>query len=84
MRDLQNQFNEHWHGHILSKEIHKYAYLIKQGMLRSDRYRELKLEGKSDEEIKTNFYTRDTVNLFTWRGDIDTVMRLSTRLYIAS
>jgi penicillin-binding protein 1A len=75
MRDLQNQFNEHWHGHILSREIHNYAYLIKQGMLRSDRYRGLKLEGKSDEEIKTNFYTRDTVNLFTWRGDIDTVMR---------
>jgi penicillin-binding protein 1A len=75
MRDLQNQFNMHWRGHSLWKEIPNYKLLLDEGMRRSDRYRALKLEGKSDDEIKANFDTPDTVNLFTWRGDIDTVMK---------
>lgn len=75
MRKLQAQFNDHWHGHNLRREIHNYKLLIDEGMRRSDRYKELKLEGKSDDEIKENFNTPDTVNLFTWRGDIDTVMK---------
>jgi len=75
MRKLQAQFNDHWHGHSLWREIHNYKLLLDEGMHRSDRYKELKLEGKSDDEIKENFDTPDTVNLFTWRGDIDTVMK---------
>ncbi len=75
MRKLQAQFNDHWHGHSLWREIHNYKLLLDEGMRRSDRYKELKLEGKSDDEIKENFNTPDTLNLFTWRGDIDTVMK---------
>jgi len=75
MRKLQAQFNDHWRGHSLWREIHNYKLLLDEGMRRSDRYKELKLEGKSDDEIKENFNTPDTVNLFTWRGDIDTVMK---------
>jgi penicillin-binding protein 1A len=75
MRNLQAQFNEHWHGHSLWKEIPVFKSLLDQGMRRSDRYKELVSEGKSEEEIRENFNTPDTLNLFTWRGDIDTVMK---------
>lgn len=75
MRSLQAQFNEHWHGHALWKEIPGFKDLLDQGMRRADRWKELASEGKSDEEIKENFNTPDSVNLFTWRGDIDTVMK---------
>jgi penicillin-binding protein 1A len=75
MRNLQAQFNEHWHGHKLWKEIPTFKSLLEEGMRRSDRYKQLKLEGKSDGEITDNFNTPDTLNLFTWHGDIDTVMK---------
>lgn len=75
MRDLQNQFNMQWKGVKLSEKISNFSLLIQQGMMHSDRYAELKQRGLSDDEIKTNFYTPDTLNLFTWRGDIDTVMK---------
>ena len=75
MKNLQVQFNDHWRGKNLSKSIHNYKFLINQGMLKSDRYKQLKMEGLSDDEIKTNFNTKDTLNLFTWHGDIDTLMK---------
>jgi len=75
MRGLQAQFNDHWKGHSLWKEIKNYKLLLDQGMRRSDRYKELVSEGKSDDEIRENFNTPDSINLFTWRGDIDTVMK---------
>jgi len=75
MRDLQNQFNTQWHGVKLSEKIKNFKLLIDQGIHQSDRYRELKLNGLPEEEIIHNFYTKDTLNLFTWRGDIDTVMK---------
>jgi penicillin-binding protein 1A len=75
MRELQNQFNSQWKGVNLSKAIKNYDFLMNQGMARSDRYKELKSEGKSDDEIRQNFNTPDTLNLFTWHGDIDTIMR---------
>jgi penicillin-binding protein 1A len=75
MRSLQNQFNSQWKGVRLSEKIKNYRLLIDQGIHQSDRYRELKAEGLSDDEITQNFNTPDTLNLFTWRGDIDTVMR---------
>jgi penicillin-binding protein 1A len=75
MRDLQNQFNSQWKGVKLSDKIKNYKLLIDQGIRQSDRYRELKAEGQSEEEIINNFNTPDNLNLFTWRGNIDTVMK---------
>lgn len=75
MRELQAQFNDHWHGYNLRKSIQNYDLLIKQGMQRSDRYRMLKQEGKTDEEIQQDFNTPASMNIFTWRGDIDTTMK---------
>jgi penicillin-binding protein 1A len=75
MKDLQRQFNQHWRGHSLWKEINNFSLLMDQGMKRSDRYKSLKLQGKSDDEIKEDFSTPDTLNLFTWHGAVDTVMK---------
>lgn len=75
MRNLQNQFNQHWKGISKWKTIANFKLLLDQGMRRSDRYRELRAEGKSDEEIKTDFDTPVKMNLFTWRGNIDTTMK---------
>jgi penicillin-binding protein 1A len=75
MRDLQNQFNAHWKGRSLWKMVDHFKDILDQGMKRSDRYRMLKQDGKSDEEIKTDFNTPARMNLFTWKGNIDTTMK---------
>ncbi|RKR81666.1 penicillin-binding protein 1A [Mucilaginibacter gracilis] len=75
MRILQNQFNQHWKGISLWKSIPTFKALLDAGMRRSDRYRELRAEGKSDEEIKADFNTPTKMNIFTWKGDIDTTMK---------
>src|SRR5690606_32894390 len=50
------------------------ARLLETGMKRSDRYRELKRNGASDEEIKKAFNTNVSMSLFTWDGTVDTMM----------
>ena len=72
MKILQQQFDRSWKGKnpFKGKELQ-----IEQGMKRSDRYKALKLDGKSDEEIKADFNTPTRLNIFTWRGDIDTLMK---------
>jgi penicillin-binding protein 1A len=75
MRGLQAQFNEHWRGVSRWKNIANFKLLLDQGMRRSDRYKELKQQGKSDEEIKQDFNTPTPMDLFTWKGDIDTTMK---------
>jgi penicillin-binding protein 1A len=75
MQTLQQQFNQHWKGYNLSKSIKNYKLLLDAGMHRSDRYIRLNAEGKSDEEIRDNFNTPVQMKLFTWHGDIDTLMK---------
>jgi penicillin-binding protein 1A len=75
MRALQVQFNDQWKGVSRWKTIKNFKYLLDQGMFHSDRYKQLHEQGKSDDEIRQNFDTPDSLELFTWRGDIDTVMK---------
>ncbi|MGF7082236.1 penicillin-binding protein 1A [Mucilaginibacter sp. UYCu711] len=75
MRKLQAQFNAEWKGVKLSARITNYKLRIDQGMHESDRYRQLKLEGQSENEIIQNFNTPDKVNIFTWKGNLDTLMK---------
>ena len=72
MKTLQAQFTKSWKGRNPFKGM---AQLIDQGIKRSDRYKALKLEGKSDEEITTDFNTPTRLNIFTWKGDLDTLMK---------
>jgi penicillin-binding protein 1A len=71
MKDLQAQFNSHWKGRNPFKGNEN---LIVQGMKRSDRYAVLKEEGKSEEEIKDDFNNPTKMEIFSWRGNIDTTM----------
>jgi penicillin-binding protein 1A len=75
MKQLQAQFNQHWRGRSMWKAIPDFPMLMDQGMKRSDRYRALKQQGKSDEEIREDFNTPASMNLYTWHGDIDTTMK---------
>ena len=75
MRQLQNQFNQHWAGISRWKTIKNFKLLLDEGMRRSDRYHELKSEGKTDDEIIQDFNTPTAMNIFSWRGDIDTTMK---------
>jgi penicillin-binding protein 1A len=72
MKVLQAQFSKSWRGKnpFKGKELQ-----IDQGVRRSDRYKALKAEGKSDEEIEKDFNTPTELNIFTWKGDIDTLMK---------
>ncbi|WP_421941387.1 transglycosylase domain-containing protein [Pedobacter sp.] len=72
MKQLQQQFINSWKGRNPFKDK---ALQIEQGIKRSDRYKSLKAEGKSEEEIKEDFNTKTEMTIFTWRGDIDTLMK---------
>ncbi|TAF46540.1 MAG: penicillin-binding protein [Sphingobacteriales bacterium] len=67
MQDLQQQFTKHWQN---KNPFKGHENLLIQGMKRSDRYKALKEDGKSDEEIKTDFNTPQQMELFTWKGNI--------------
>ncbi|TCD03525.1 penicillin-binding protein 1A [Pedobacter psychroterrae] len=72
MKILQLSFIKSWKGRnpFKGKEMQ-----IEQGVKRSDRYKALQLEGKSDAEIKEDFNTPTRLTIFTWRGNIDTLMK---------
>lgn len=72
MKILQAQFINSWKGRnpFKGKDLQ-----IEQGIKRSDRYKSLKLEGKSDDEIKEDFNTKTEMTIFTWKGNLDTVMK---------
>ncbi len=74
LKILQVQFNNSWNGRdpFNFKEAKS---LIDQGMRRSDRYQQLKAEGKTEEEILQNFRIPTRMSVFSWRGEIDTLMR---------
>jgi penicillin-binding protein 1A len=48
--------------------------LMKQAMKRSDRWRKMKAHGKSQKEIAASFHIKTEMEVFSWKGDIDTIM----------
>ena len=72
LKSLQRQFTQQWKGRDPFKG---FEFLITEGMKRSDRYKQLEEEGKSNDEIWENFRTKTKMTIFSWRGEIDTVMR---------
>ncbi len=79
-KDLQPAFFKHWKGvhnapfvfeNNASEEIDK---LMNSAMKRSDRYRKMKENGATESAIELAFNTRIPMMLFSWRGDIDTVL----------
>ena len=54
------------------KEVER---LMGQAMMRSERWRKMKLAGKTEDEIKASFEQKTAMRIFSWKGEIDTVMR---------
>jgi penicillin-binding protein 1A len=75
MRKLQVLYNGTIKGANIYKAIPGFKDLVQQGIQRSDRYKELKEDGKSDDEITENFNTPDSLDMFTWKGDTTMVMK---------
>ena len=48
--------------------------ILERSMRQTDRYRALKKAGATDEEIRKSFNTPVDMSVFTYRGEIDTVM----------
>lgn len=74
LKDLQRQFNVQFRGRNPFSTTEAKG-LIEQGMKRSDRYQQLKADGKTQAEILEDFQKPVKMTVFSWRGDIDTLMR---------
>lgn len=72
MEQLQKSFDRQWKNKDAFRG--EKANLLITGMKRSDRYRELKRQGLSEEEIRANFDVPVSMTLFTWEGNKDTLM----------
>ncbi len=78
LKSLQSEFFAHWKGmktapfYGISEE--KAKIIIRQGMTRSDRYRRMKADGASEQEIEKAFKTKIKMNVFTWNGDSTVTM----------
>tara|TARA_B100000900_G_scaffold163890_1_gene139160 strand:- start:3324 stop:5633 length:2310 start_codon:yes stop_codon:yes gene_type:complete len=57
---------------LTEKEIER---LIEQAMRRSERWRKMKLTAKTEDDIKASFEEKTAMKIFSWKGEIDTVMR---------
>ncbi|MCX6229689.1 MAG: transglycosylase domain-containing protein [Bacteroidia bacterium] len=66
MKELQATFEKHWEG---KDPWPKGSTIVLRAMKRSDRYRKLKEEGKSLDEITKTFKIPTTMKLFTWDGE---------------
>ena len=76
---LQKDFNNHWKGYTKAPypddfEWEQIDEIIDQGMRRSERYRKLKKAGKSKNEINSIFKKKVQMTLFSWDGEIDTLL----------
>lgn len=71
LTELQKQFFAHWKG---KDPWGPHKEVLTEAMKRSDRYITLKMAKASEKEIKKQFNTKARMKLFSWKGDIDTVL----------
>lgn len=79
-KELQPSFFAHWKGmpnapFVFEKnEKKEINNLMMSAMRRSDRYLHMKTEGYSDDQILQDFNVPVNMKVFSYRGEIDTVM----------
>lgn len=71
LKDLQKQFDEHWKGR---NPFAEHPEIIINAMKQSERYIALKSDGLSETQIEKNFKTKTEMTIFTWKGEVDTLM----------
>jgi penicillin-binding protein 1A len=59
---------------FLDLEEEEEENIMKRAMRRSERWRKSKLSGLSNDEIEESFNTPTDMTVFSWEGDIDTIM----------
>ena len=70
-KELSETKNPPFSDDISSEQV---ARIMERSMKNTDRYRGLKKKGKSLEEIKAIFDIPTKMTIFSWNGDIDTVL----------
>lgn len=71
MSELQKTFFAHWKNTSPFKE---FPDVLMRGVKRSERYLSMKEDGFSETEIMANFEKKTAMTVFSWRGDVDTLM----------
>ena len=78
MSNLQNEFTKqnkyNKTAPFRDVEPEEIDRIIKNSIRRSERYRAMTAEGKSKEEILKSFDKKRKMRIFSWKGDIDTMM----------
>lgn len=70
-KSMKNNKNAPYYSSIPQKTKQE---CINSAMHRTERWRVMKKAGFSEDEIIASFYEKDTMCIFSWSGDIDTVM----------
>jgi penicillin-binding protein 1A len=71
LSELQKTFYDHWKGR---KAWEDQPQIISDAVKKSERYKALKKEGKSESEINKIFDRKVPMTVFTWKGERDTFM----------
>lgn len=78
MKALQKEFFAHWKGYKNAPFAYipesKIKQIMRQAMLRSDRYKRMKEEGATEADIEKAFRTKVKMKVFTWNGDSTVTM----------
>ena len=70
-RANKSKRNAPFSDNLTSKQVRE---IMHRAMVQSERYRVLKSKGLSEDEIKQSFRTKVDMTLFSYHGDIDTIM----------
>ena len=70
-REKRGSANFPYSSNLTADEV---THLLNKAKRQSDRYRMLKNSGASDAEIERSFQTPTAMTVFTYRGEVDTVM----------
>ena len=70
-RANKSKRNAPFSDNLTSQQVRE---IMHRAMVQSERYRVLKSKGLSEDEIKQSFRTKVDMTLFSYHGDIDTVM----------
>jgi len=68
MKTVQETFKEHWAG---EDPWGKNYGVVERAIQRSNRYKNMKAAGKSEDEIKEAFSTPTSTKLFSWNDEIE-------------
>ncbi len=78
MKNLQRSFfKEHKKNKIApfyELEKREIKTTMMQAMKRSNRWKRMKKQGFSEKEIKASFHKKEEMTVFSWKGEIDTIM----------